>query len=173
MELDFNNILAGQILEEFYRRVFKESIPRIKICLSIIEDKDLWFSPNENVNSIGNLILHLDGNARQWILTGLLKSEDKRNRQQEFVPNQNIEKKTLVFILDTLETDLRRALKDYKVNDLINSRPVQVFNESGTSILIHVIEHFSYHTGQITFLAKSLTNRPTNYYSDINLETND
>jgi uncharacterized damage-inducible protein DinB len=59
------------------------------------------------------------------------------------------------------------TVKSIRVEELIEERKVQGFNENVLSILIHVIEHMSYHTGQITFYTKLLENIDTNYYPSI------
>lgn len=164
------NLILKQILEEFKRRVFEESIQRIKLCLGMVSESMVWYRHNEQVNSIGNNILHLEGNAKQWILSGIGNWPDNRNRQLEFVPNQSYNKQALIEKLDKLQLNLNEVLEKIEIEKLTEKRKVQVFQETGMSILIHVIEHFSYHTGQITLLTKILTGEPTHYYGNLNLD---
>ena len=84
------------LIFEFDQRVFKESYTRIYKCLTLLDDKDLWHSPSQTIPPIGNLILHLCGNARQWILSGLGELEDNRNRDAEFEPQFSIKKSELI-----------------------------------------------------------------------------
>lgn len=165
--------LISEIKKEFFRRVCEESISRIKKCLSMINDTHLWYRHNENVNSIGNLILHLEGNARQWIISGLGQKPDFRNRSSEFELQKNLSKNQLIMLLDTLEKDMEPVIQNLNEQTLTEVKKVQVFEETGLSIVIHVIEHFSYHTGQITLLTKQLTNKQTFYYGHLNLEINE
>ena len=165
--------IIQEIVKEFRRRVITESIPRIKKCLNMVDKSKVWYRQNEEVNSIGNLILHLNGNARQWILSGLGNAPDNRFRKEEFIPNQNTTKEELLSILNDLENDLENFIAGQNFGALTDVRKVQVFEETGVSILIHVIEHFSYHTGQITLLTKLFTGLPTNYYGNINLDINE
>ncbi|MEK6481856.1 DinB family protein [Catalinimonas sp. 4WD22] len=167
------NKLAVQISQamakEFERRVMGESIPRIKKCLSLLNEEEVWYRPNENIVSVGNLILHLCGNARQWILCGVGEQLDHRNRDAEFAETGPHTKHQLVVQMDELAVEIRRVLGNLEPEMLLEKRPVQAFDESVLSMLVHVIEHFSYHTGQITFLTKSLKNIDTKYYGNINL----
>lgn len=163
------NDVARALLNEFHRRVIEESVPRIKKCLDMVEESQVWFRQNDQVNSIGNLILHLTGNARQWILSGLMGQDDHRKRSREFIPDQDLSKKQLTEMLDELVINLEKALQTCNIDRLLEIRRVQVYEESGVSILVHVIEHFSYHTGQITLLTKQMTNRQTGFYEE-NLE---
>lgn len=152
------------LILEFNERVFSESYERIFRCLSLIEEKDLWKSPSSKISSIGNLILHVCGNARQWILSGIGGEIDNRNRDQEFIPQNNIRKAELIFLLQNLKVNLQLTLSKLREEDLYKSKKIQGFTTSNFSAIIHVIEHFSYHTGQITTLTKLQTDKETNYY---------
>jgi hypothetical protein len=78
----------------------------------MIEERDLWRSPVSTIPPIGNLILHLCGNARQWILSGLGDKLDNRDRDQEFVIQTNIKKSELIFLLQNLRVNLRQTILD-------------------------------------------------------------
>ena len=157
------------LMDEFDKRVFEESYERIYRCISMIDEKDLWRSPSSGIPAIGNLILHLCGNARQWILSGLGGRPDNRDRDQEFVAQTKIKKGELVFLLENMRSNLRQTLEELDPQQITTVYNVQGFDVTGFSIVVHVIEHFSYHTGQITTLTKLLTNKDTAYYSDVDL----
>ena len=95
------------MIQETERRLFDESVPRIKKCLSLVTESEVWYVPNQETNSIGNLILHLNGNVRQWILSGLLGQFDFRKRQQEFDAKGEYNKEELTELLELLEKDIR------------------------------------------------------------------
>ena len=157
------------IVNEFERRLFEESYSRIFKCLSLLNEESIWFSPNNQIPSVGNLILHLCGNARQWVLSGIGGTLDNRNREQEFVVQKNIKKSDLIFLLENLKVNLKTTILEMPDSTLNERKIIQGFEETGFSILIHVIEHFSYHTGQITTLTKMITNKQTGYYHGFNL----
>ena len=157
------------IVNEFERRLFEESYSRIFKCLSLLNEESIWFSPNNQIPSVGNLILHLCGNARQWVLSGIGGTLDNRNREQEFVVQKNIKKSDLIFLLENLKVNLKTTMLEMPDSTLSERKIIQGFEETGFSILIHVIEHFSYHTGQITTLTKMITNKQTGYYHGFNL----
>lgn len=164
-----SHLLRDALIQEFHRRVGEESIPRIKKCLGLLNEEEVWHQPNENLNSAGNLILHLCGNARQWIVSGLKGKPDLRDRDAEFIQKGHKNKKELSDMLDQLMEEVRPVLEAMETEELLRVRAVQAFEESGLSIIIHVIEHFSYHTGQITYLTKFLKNVDTAYYGNVNL----
>lgn len=157
------------IVKEFERRIFEESYTRIFKCLSLLDEDSIWFSPNKQIPSVGNLILHLCGNARQWVLAGIGNEIDNRNRDQEFELQLNIRKADLIFLLENLKVNLKTTVNEMPEIILTEQKIIQGFKETGFTILIHVIDHFSYHTGQITTLTKMITNKQTGYYHGFNL----
>ncbi|TNE53271.1 MAG: DUF1572 domain-containing protein [Bacteroidetes bacterium] len=158
------------LVAEFEKRVFQESYVRIFKCLSMLEEEQLWKQPNAQVVPIGNLVIHLCGNARQWVLSGIGGVEDNRDRQQEFRPQDNIRKSDLIFLLENLRVNIRQTLREMDPKCLQQEMMIQGFRTTGFSAMIHVIEHFSYHTGQITLLTKWLTGTETKYYDSFNLD---
>ncbi len=155
-----NRLLA----QEVTRRISQESIPRIIQCLDLLGDENIHFRPNENCNSVANLILHLDGNVRQWMIAILESSPDIRQRELEFTPQPHLKIIDLKNILIALNKDIDRTVKHLLEMDLTTRYEVQCYRESLLSIVVHVIEHFSYHTGQITYVTKMVCNVDTGYY---------
>jgi len=161
--------LKEHIVREFEIRIFEESYPRIYKCLTLLDEDQIWESPNGSIPSVGCLTLHLCGNARQWILTGLGGEKDNRTRDDEFIIHRNIRKSDFIFLLENLKVKLRACLNELPEESLEKKIVVQDFNVSGFSAIVHVIEHFSYHTGQITTLTKLYTDKDTGYYSGLDL----
>lgn len=164
-------ISKQHVVDEFQTRVFDESYVRIYKCLSLLTEKQLWDSPHANIPSVGSLILHLSGNVRQWILSGLGGEVDNRNRDEEFKKHHNIRKADFIFLLENLKIQLKTCFNEMNDDILVKELEIQGFSVSGFSAIIHVVEHFSYHTGQITTLTKIYTNKETGFYSDLNLNT--
>lgn len=158
------------LIQEVKRRLFEESIPRAKKCLSLLSEKEVWERPNENSNSVGNLILHLCGNVRQWLISAMGEQEDVRERQKEFDERGPLPTQDLIVLLDKLQTDAEKVLHAIPPKALLKSFQVQGFTESGISILVHIVEHFSGHIGQITYIVKAQKNIQTGYYENQNLD---
>lgn len=158
---------------EIKRRLFEESQTRLERCLNELSEEDIWWRPNENSNSVGNLVLHLCGNARQWILSGLGGALDHRKRQAEFDERGPIPRAELTLKVQQVMKEIDEVLDRLSTQDL--ERPIQVqgFQETGLSILIHVVEHFSYHVGQMAYIVKARLDKQTNFYGGINLENNE
>ena len=160
-------------ISEIKRRLFEESQVRLERCLNELSEADIWWRPNENSNSVGNLVLHLSGNARQWILAGLGGALDQRRRQTEFDERGPIPRADLIQKVRDVMGEIDEVLDHLKPEDLERPIVVQSFDETGLSILIHVVEHFSYHVGQMAYIVKARLDKQTNFYGGINLENND
>jgi len=158
--------ILSELQSEFERRLYTEGYDRIVHCLGYLSDEEVWARPNEETVSIGNLILHLSGNVRQWICAGLGMQEDIRKRDSEFSTEGGVSKVALTENLKRTIIDAQEVIERLNAEDLVSKYEVQVYEESGMSIVMHVIEHFSYHVGQITYAVKSLKNIDTQYYKE-------
>ena len=162
--------LRDALVREVILRLYDECLPRVIKCLHQLDDKAVWWRPNENSNSIGNLVQHLSGNVRQWIYAGLGRNEDVRNRHLEFEEKNGMTKTELIEKLTTTMQLVRPVIENIPAEELLNIRSVQTFEETGLTILVHVTEHFSYHTGQIAYITKMLNNKPLDFYDGITLQ---
>ena len=116
-------------------------------------------------------MLHLTGNVNQWINTGLGGDKDSRQRQAEFDARGRIERGAMLEELDIVMKRAKEVISGLSSEDLVKVYKVQGFEETGMSIVIHVVEHFSYHVGQMTYIVKSVKDIDTGYYSGKDLET--
>lgn len=155
---------------EFQLRVFQESYPRIEKCLNSISQEQLWKAPNENMVSIGCLVKHLLGNAQQWMLAGVLNQKFKRNRDAEFVPDPELSKTDLFDHMNVVKEQIQTHLSALTDAQLSRNLTIQGFETTGFSATVHVIEHFSYHTGQISLLTKLFQNIDLGYYANHDLD---
>lgn len=159
------------LIEQFNLRIYEESVARIFKVLELIDEDEVWFQLNVQTNSVGTLIVHLCGNVTQWIGSGIGKATDGRKREEEFSEQKHYSKQELKEKLLDLKSVTDKALVRLSNENLLEECEIQGFRESQLSILIHVIEHFSYHTGQIAYIAKSLLNKDLGFYQGINLNT--
>ena len=150
----------------------EENTPKIFVCLEELNEKEIWKRPNNASNSIGNIILHLCGNIRQYAISSLGNLPDARERDKEFSAHGGVTKNELK---EKFESTLKQAIEVFKnisEEELLKIRLVQGFSLSGIGIIIHVVEHYSYHTGQVVFWTKLLKNHGFDFYSnhDLNLK---
>lgn len=160
---------SDQLKHETTRRIVGESIPRAIQCLGMLSESHIWHRPNGISNSVGNLVLHCCGNARQWLLSTMGGQEDKRARDEEFEEQGPLPTAQLVDVLEALAIELEQMISGLTPEKMTRSYRVQGFNETGIGILLHATEHFSYHVGQITYVVKAMTAKPTGYYEGLDL----
>ena len=144
-------------------------MPKIERCLERLTDEQIWWRANEESNSIGNLVLHLCGNARQWIVCGVGRASSTRDRDAEFAQRETIERDRLLALLRTTLTDVDSTLRELepKLSDpqtLLARRSIQGSDVDVLEAIFHVTEHFSMHTGQIIMLTKMMTTADLRFY---------
>ena len=164
--------MTQMLVAEFKRRVFEESYPRIIKCLQLLNEDAIWYRPNDSSNSVGNLIIHLCGNMEQWICSGLFGEMDHRQRSGEFDLRMRFSKKALLATMADVKEKVMSRINEIDEPSLKTIYDVQVFKETGCAILVHVIEHFSYQTGQIAYITKMLLDEDLAFYGDMNLDVN-
>jgi uncharacterized damage-inducible protein DinB len=108
--------------------------------------------------------------VRQWIYSGLGSYDDHRNRQTEFDERSLINKEELISRLTSTMELVQPVIINVTVDELLKKRHVQTFEETGLTILVHVTEHFSYHTGQIAYITKLLLDKPLGFYDGVILQ---
>jgi len=146
-----------------------ESMRMVRITLNNISEEELWKKPNSSLNSIGNLILHVCGNLAQYGITSLAETEDYRNREVEFATTEGFNKQELLTQLSETVNTVKSTIYNVDTIRLLDKQHVQGFEFSGIGNIIHVVEHFSYHTGQIAFWVKQLNNEQLGFYDGMDL----
>lgn len=141
-----------------------EYFPKIQHALNAISDEQIWWRSGPETNSIGNLMLHLAGNARQWIVAGVGGAPDLRERQTEFDASGGIGRDELLARLKQTVEDVDGVLARLTGSELLEIRTIQGRETSILDAIYHVVEHFGMHTGQIIFLAKMLGKKDLGFY---------
>jgi hypothetical protein len=136
-------------------RELTAALSRIEHCLDQLSDEQLWWRPSESMNSIGNLMLHLEGNLRQWIVSGLGGAPDTRHRPSEFSGRGLLAKAQLLDRLKGAVVQAQAALSSASAEDLLRLRRIQGFEVSGIGAIFDSIPHFRGHTQEIVHLARS------------------
>ncbi|MFY7669954.1 DinB family protein [Tenacibaculum sp. MEBiC06402] len=161
-----------EVLEELKNQIIyrlDESTRMNTKSLSLISEDDVWKRINNSSNSIGNLILHLCGNITQYAVSSLGNTDDLRNRDLEFSIDKGYSKSELLEKLNTTLEKAKEIINKTTLEEYLRKREVQGFTFSGVGIVIHVTEHYSYHTGQIAFWVKQLKNKDLGFYDGVDL----
>ena len=141
----------------------KESLRKIEGCLQRLTDEQIWWRANEESNSIGNLLLHLSGNARQWIASGLGGKSNDRDRDWEFSQRDGITGVELLNRLRDTLSEVDRILAELDSSQMLESREIQGTQVTVLEAIFHVTEHFSMHTGQIIYITKLLSEKDLHF----------
>ncbi|HMX39704.1 MAG TPA: DinB family protein [Saprospiraceae bacterium] len=148
---------------------FSANTPRLLQCLHELEESEIWLRPNAASNSVGNLVLHLCGNITQYVLSSLGGQPDCRDRDAEFAASSGWTAAQLQRKITETTAAAARVMTAASEEELQRVRSVQGFQMSGIGIVVHVTEHYSYHTGQIAFWTKLLKNKDLGFWADLDL----
>ena len=141
----------------------RHHLPRVERCLGKLSEEQIWWRPNDASNSAGNLALHLAGNVRQWIGSGLGGAADTRRRDEEFAERGPLPRARLRSTLRAAVSDACKVLRRLTLEDLAREYRIQKLRVTGLNAVLHVVEHFAFHTGQIIFITKLQTRRDLDF----------
>ena len=149
-----NELMLAEAFRKEAVSGFEKYLPRIVDCLQLLSEEEIWWRPNEASNSAGNLVLHLCGNVRQWIISGLGGEPDRRERDKEFAERGPISRRLLIGRLKKTVEEACQTISRFPAEAFLREFDIQGYRASGLVAIAHVYEHFAYHTGQIIYLAK-------------------
>ena len=142
--------------------------PRLKECVESLTEEQVWWRPNAASNSIGNLMLHLNGNMRQWIVAAFGSEEDKRDRPAEFAAQSGMSRAELLKKLGATVHEVERTLDRLTEKELTAEYEIQGYDVHGLDAVYQVIEHFGLHFGQIAYITKMLRSEDLGFYKELN-----
>ena len=158
------NDIGQAFIEQSQHHLAEDFLPKIERCLGLLNDQQIWWRANEQSNSIGNLLLHLSGNVRQWIVCGLGDAIDSRDRDSEFAQRGEIPRTELFAGLKRTVNEAVATLARLDPDKLLAKHRIQGLEVSALEAVLHVVEHFSMHTGQVILIAKQLTASDLHFY---------
>lgn len=165
-----------EALEQFQKEFLQnaafrmdESLRMIEICFDKLSEELIWKRPNDSSNSIGNLILHLCGNITQYAISSLGNQPDNRFRDEEFAKKGGYTKDELLSKITQTVGQAKATFRTTPTSEYVRVRTVQGFDFSGIGAVVHVVEHLSYHTGQIALLTKLFLDSDLGFYDGMDL----
>jgi hypothetical protein len=162
-----NADVSTLFLDYSCRKLIEQDWPRLRSCVEPLTEKQVWWRPNEASNSIGNLILHLDGNVRQWLVASFNRQKDHRDRSTEFNAQGDISVAALLDQLGATIAASSQVLARLTPAELLAQYEIQGYTVSGLYAVYQVVEHFAMHYGQILYIAKNLTGKDLGFYSQL------
>ncbi len=142
----------------------RDCLAQVEHCLELLTPDQVWTRPNEVSNAVGNLVLHLNGNVRQWIIDGVGGRFCERDRASEFARREPLSVEELAGPLCATINDACGVIDQLAPDRLTQMVSIQGYEVSVLAAVYHVVEHFSLHTGQIVYATKLLTNLDLSRY---------
>jgi hypothetical protein len=165
--LDADADVTPQFLGFSRKKLLEQYWPRLSKCVESLTDEQVWWRPNPASNSIGNLILHLNGNVRQWLVASFNRQEDARNRPAEFDTREGIPAAALIKTLGATLHEASEVLARLTPADLLAAYEIQGYKVTGLYAVYQVVEHFGMHYGQILYITKTLRGADLGFYGEL------
>jgi hypothetical protein len=166
--MNANDSQLASVFIEFSRtKLLGQFWPRMKECVAPLTTEQVWWRPNDASNSIGNLMLHLDGNVRQWLVDSFNKNQDQRDRPAEFAAQSGLSAADLLSRLGATLDEAAKVLDRLTVDELLAPYEIQGYHVRGLDAVYQVVEHFGLHYGQIVYIVKSLLGKDLGFYREL------
>ena len=162
-----NSELAGIFLAFSRDRLMNRQWPSMKACVAPLTEEQVWWRPNEASNTIGNLLLHLNGNITQWLVDSFDRNEDRRDRPAEFAADRGLTAAELLQRLGATLDKAAKVLDRLTTEELLAPYEIQGYKVRGLDAVYQVVEHFAQHYGQVAYITKSLLGKDLGFYRDL------
>ena len=141
---------------------------RIKVrrAVTALPPDALWSRANAESNSVGNLLQHLTGNVRQWLVSGVGGAPDIRDRAAEFAAREGGDAEELLSRLEAVLGDADAVLARLTADDLVSRRTIQGRDVTVLEAVYTCVQHFALHLGQIILVAKEQSPGAVRFYED-------
>ena len=159
---------ACKIFLDFSRnKLLNQYWPRLRTAVEPLSQEQIWWRPNEAINSIGNLVLHLNGNVWQWLVASFNRLSDERDRPSEFSTSGDISAADLLARLGRTIDEAAKVLARLTPEELLATWNIQGYTVTGLAAVYQVVEHFGLHYGQIVYATKLLEGRDLGFYKEL------
>jgi hypothetical protein len=159
---------TAELFLEFSRhKLLGQYWPRLRACIESLREEQVWWRPNDASNSIGNLVLHLNGNVTQWLIAPFRHLEDTRDRPAEFSRKDGIAPEALVAVMDETMARAAEVFAALTKADLHAHFDIQGYHVTGLHAVYQVVEHFGLHYGQIAYITKLLRDHDLGFYREL------
>ena len=162
-----DSTMSSQFLAYSRSKLMAQCWPRMRQCVESLTQEQLWWRPNDASNSVGNLLLHLNGNVQQWLVGSFRELEDTRNRPVEFSTQEGASAAELLSALGRTLDEASEVLSRLTEADLLRRFTIQGYDVTGLEAVYKVVEHFVLHYGQILYITKMLRKQDLGFYSEL------
>lgn len=144
------------LLAALHTRIAGVFPAQIRAAIEPLTDEQLWWRPNEQSNSIGNLVLHLAGSLNHFLNRNIGGIDFTRDRAAEFAERRTIPKAELLAAFDDMVTKAERTFEALTPERLSDPSRETKMHALVVEDLVNILAHIATHAGQIVWIAKML-----------------
>jgi uncharacterized damage-inducible protein DinB len=144
------------LLDSFRTRITRVFPAQIHAAVEPLTDEQIWWRPNEQSNSIGNIVLHLTGSLNFYLNRNLGHIDYTRDRDAEFAERRPVPKAELLALFDDMVARAERTFDSLTPERLAEPSPEPTMHSIVVQDLVNVFGHLANHVGQVVWIAKSL-----------------
>ena len=148
---------VSRLFLEFSINKLEQMEKFVDSCLRRLSDEQIWRRDGAHENAVGNLILHLCGNMRQWIMYGVDRQPDVRVRDTEFSADGGLSRSELLARFGATILEVNRILATLDPERLVERTNPQHGEVAVLEAIYQVVGHVQQHVGQIILLTKQIT----------------
>jgi hypothetical protein len=138
------------------RQSLAEGLRKVEHCVRQINEEQVWWRPKPGMNSVANLMLHLSGNLRQWIVSGIGGARDIRNRPGEFADRLELPKNNILSMLRSTVREADEVMEKLDAMRLKEPRRIQGFDTNVLEAIFDTVAHFRGHTQEIIHMTREM-----------------
>ena len=150
------NDIGHLALDALRIRVTKVLPAQIRSCIEQLSEEQLWWRPNEQSNSVGNLVLHVRGAVMHFLCRGVGKLEYERDRAAEFAESSTVTKTQLLGMFDEMVEKAEQTFDKIDASRLGEPSTEPAYYSVVFEDLFGIAIHLATHTGQIVYMTKML-----------------
>lgn len=150
------NSVSDVALEALRGRITRILPAQIRTCVEELTEEQLWWRPNEQANSVGNLVLHMSGSMRHYLLRGVGGIQYERDRPAEFAERGPIAKTELLATFDETINQAAQILDSFDTSRFLNPTDEPNYVPTIFDTIFNIAIHLATHTGQIVYITKML-----------------
>jgi hypothetical protein len=154
--MEQTNDLSKTALEAIRSRITRILPAQIRSCVEELSEEQLWWRPNEQANSVGNLVLHLSGSMRHYLSNRVGGIEYERNRPAEFAERGPVPKQQLLATFDETIRQAGQILDGFDTSRFLDATDEPDYVPTIFDLIFNIAIHLATHTGQIVYVTKML-----------------
>lgn len=143
-------------INALHSRITKVFPAQIRAAVETLTDEQVWWRPNEESNSVGNIVLHLTGSLNHFLNRNIGGIEYARDRAAEFAERRTIPKAELMAMFDDMVARAERTFEALTPERLGEPSPEPKMHSIVLEDLLGILSHISAHAAQVVWIAKML-----------------